>query len=78
MGPRIPRMLSPRAARLVTAVAIVGTVAVLGWMLLQLREDPPRADRGPLAIPSVSATTTKSPAASTAANASASTTGDAR
>ena len=35
----------------VTVGAIVGTAAVVAWMLLHAREDPPRGDRGPVALP---------------------------
>jgi hypothetical protein len=35
----------------VTAGAIVGTAAVVAWLLVHAREDPPRSDRGPIAMP---------------------------
>jgi hypothetical protein len=35
----------------VTVGAIVGTIVVVAWLLLHAREDPPRGDRGPLALP---------------------------
>jgi len=37
----------------VTAGAIVGTAVVVAWLLLHARDDPPRGDRGPVAMPSV-------------------------
>jgi hypothetical protein len=38
----------------VTVGAIVGTAAVVAWLLVHAREDPPRGDRGPVAMPSAS------------------------
>ena len=37
----------------VTAGAIVGTAAVAIWMFAHAHDDPPRGDRGPLALPNV-------------------------
>jgi hypothetical protein len=37
----------------VTAGAIVGTAAVVAWLFVHARDDPPRGDRGPLAVSSV-------------------------
>ena len=48
MAPRVP-------VKTVTAGAIVGTAVVVAWLLLHARDDPPRGDRGPVAMPSVDA-----------------------
>jgi hypothetical protein len=37
----------------VTAGAIVGTAAVVVWLFVHARDDPPRGDRGPVAVASV-------------------------
>jgi len=42
-----------KVPRVISVGAVVGTAVVAAWLLLHAREDPPRGDRGPLALPSV-------------------------